>query len=379
MSAGSPGRPLRLGMVGGGSGAFIGPVHRIAATMDGHFRLTAGAFASDPERSVQSGLALGLDPARCYPDYRAMAAGEAGRPDGIEAVSIVTTNRTHLAIAQTFLAAGIDVICEKPMTATLDEARQLAASVASSGRVFVLTHNYTGYPMVREARARVADGQIGRLRVVQVEYAQGWLSEPVERQSKQAAWRVDPAQAGAGGALGDIGTHAFHLAGYVTGAGTEAVLADLSCFGHGRTLDDNAHVLLRLAGGARGVLWASQVAVGCLNGLRLRVYGETGALEWAQEQPNTLVLDRPGAPRMLLATGSPGLSEAATRATRLPAGHPEGFLEAFANIYADAAAAIRARLGGTPGVQDGLATLGFVDACVRSHAAGGIWQRLESV
>ena len=374
-------RKLRMGMVGGGPGAFIGPVHRMAAAIDGQFDLVAGAFAGDPARSRQAGRALGLDEARCYPDYASMAEQEAARPDGIEAVSIVTTNRTHCAIALAFLRAGIDVICEKPVTATVAEARVLAEAVAASGLVFVVTHNYSGYPMVREARARVAAGDIGRLRMVHVEYPQGWLAEKLESTgSKQASWRTDPAEAGAGGALGDIGTHAFQLACFVTGEVPGAVLADLSAFGAGRQLDDNANVLLRFPSGARGILWVSQVAVGCLNGLRLRVYGEAGGLDWAQEQPNQLWIDKIGAPRQVLIPGGPGVGADAARVTRLPAGHPEGFLEAFATIYADAAQLIRARRDGAavagalaPGVQDGLLSLAFVDACVRSNFEGASW------
>jgi predicted dehydrogenase len=379
-------RKLRLGMVGGGPGAFIGPVHRIAAAMDGHFALVAGAFASDPERSIAAGLALGLDAARCYPDYATMAAQEAARADGIEAVSIVTTNRTHYDIALAFLIAGIDVICEKPVTATLAQARALYEAVTQSGRVFVVTHNYSGYPMVREARARIAAGQIGRLRMVQVEYPQGWLAERVELQgdNKQANWRTDPAEAGAGGALGDIGTHAFQLACFVTGQTPQSLLADVAALAEGRALDDNACVLLRYAGGARGAIWASQIAIGCLNGLRLRVFGEIGGLDWSQEQPNELWVDRLGAPRQRIVPGGPDIGADAGRVTRLPAGHPEGFLEAFATIYADAAQLIRARRTGTnapgampPGMRDGLLSLAFVDACVQSSRAGNIWVALQ--
>jgi predicted dehydrogenase len=378
--------PLRLGMVGGGPGAFIGPVHRIAAAMDGHFALVAGAFASDPQRSIAAGEALGLETARCYPDYATMAAQEAARPDGIETVSIVTTNRTHHDIAIAFLNVGIDVICEKPVTATLAEALSLRMAVAQSGRVFVVTHNYSGYPMVREARARVAAGQIGRLRMVQVEYPQGWLSERVELSggNKQASWRTDPLEAGAGGALGDIGTHAFHLACFVTGQTPHAVLADLASLAEGRVLDDNVCVLLRYADGARGAIWASQIAIGCLNGLRLRVFGESGSLDWSQEKPNELWIDRRGVSRQRIVPGGPDVGADAARVTRLPAGHPEGFLEAFATIYADAAKLIRARRTGAdatgampPGVQDGLLSLAFVDACVRSSRAENGWVVLE--
>jgi predicted dehydrogenase len=378
--------PLRLGMVGGGPGAFIGPVHRIAAAMDGHFVLVAGAFASDPQRSMAAGQALGLDESRCYPDYATMAAQEAGRAGGIDAVAVVTTNRTHYDIAATFLRAGIDVICEKPVTATLAQAQALRDIVRASGRVFVVTHNYSGYPMVREARSRVAAGQIGKLRMVQVEYPQGWLSERVELHgSKQASWRTDPAEAGAGGALGDIGTHAFQLACFVIGETPQSVLAELSVFAEGRALDDNASVLLRYADGARGAIWASQIAIGCLNGLRLRVFGESGSLDWSQEQPDALWIDRLGEPRQRIVPGGPDIGPDAARVTRLPAGHPEGFLEAFATIYADAALLIRARRMGTdasgampPGIQDGLLSLAFVDACVQSSRAGGIWVGLQS-
>ncbi len=377
-------RPVRLGMVGGGNGAFIGPVHRMAAMLDGEFSLVAGALASDPARAKQSGLALGLAQDRCYGDYTTMASAEAARADGIEAVAIVTPNHTHLPIASTFLRAGIDVICEKPVTASLAEARELASVVAKSGCVLVVTHNYTGYPLVREARARVAAGELGALRLVQVEYAQGWLAERLELAgSKQAAWRTDPSQAGAGGALGDIGTHAFNLACFVTGQAPQALLADLSAFGAGRRLDDNAGVLLRYASGARGALWASQVAVGCLNGLRLRLYGESGGLEWSQENPNSLIIDRLGEPRRLFSAGGAGIGTDAASVTRLPAGHPEGFIEAFATIYREAAQLIRARREGrespsvlAPCMQDGVASMEFVEACVRSSRQDSRWVEL---
>jgi predicted dehydrogenase len=278
------------------------------------------------------------------------------------------------------------VICEKPVTATLAEAVALRAAVAQSGRVFVVTHNYSGYPMVREARARVAAGQIGRLRMVQVEYPQGWLSERVELSgdNKQASWRTDPLEAGAGGALGDIGTHAFHLACFVTGQTPHAVLADLASLAEGRLLDDNVCVLLRYADGARGAIWASQIAIGCLNGLRLRVFGEAGSLDWFQENPNELWIDQRGGLRQRIVPGGPDVGADAARVTRLPAGHPEGFLEAFATIYADAAQLIKARRTGAdatgampPGMQDGLLSLAFVDACVRSSRAENGWVVLE--
>jgi predicted dehydrogenase len=370
--------PIRLGMIGGGPGAFIGPVHRMAARLDGAFTLVAGALASDPARSIASATALGLPADRCYPDYRAMLAGETARPDGIEAVAIVTPNHLHFQPAKDFLEAGIDVICEKPVTASLAQAQELQRIVQRTGRVFVVTHNYPGYPMVREARAIVSAGGIGGLRLVQVEYAQGWLADSIEHQgSKQAGWRTDPTRAGAGGALGDIGTHAYNLAAYVTGQEPDQILADLSHFGPGRLLDDNANVLLRYASGARGSLWVSQVATGCENGLRLRIYGEHGALDWSQEDPNKLWVDRLGQPRQLLTRGGPTVAAE----TRLPSGHPEGFIEAFATIYADAAALMRSRRGDGPQpqghrtatIEDGARTLAFIEACVQSDRHGASW------
>jgi predicted dehydrogenase len=379
--AGSEG-PIRLGMVGGGQGAFIGGVHRIAARLDGEFQLVAGALASSPERARASGQALGLAEDRIYDNFTAMAEAEAARPDGIEAVAIVTPNHAHAGPAMAFLERGIHVICDKPLTATLDEARALAAAARQADALFVLTHNYTGYPMVRQARAMVADGQLGRIRLVQVEYVQDWLTEAVE--SKQADWRTDPARSGAGGAVGDIGTHAFNLASFVTGLELEALAAELTAFVPGRRLDDNAQVMLRFRGGARGALWASQVAPGNENRLCLRVYGEKGGLEWEQEEPNRLWFTPFGAPKRLITRGGAGAGPDAARVTRIPAGHPEGYLEGFANIYAEAARAIRARRGGQPAgdalyptIEDGLVGVAFVDACVRSSAAGAAWTELR--
>lgn len=388
MSAATPPRRLRLGMVGGGRGAFIGAAHRIAARLDDAYELVAGAFASDPERSRQSGADLGLDPARVYGSYAEMAAGEAARPDGIDVCAIVTPNHLHYPVAAAMLRAGIHVICDKPLTATLADAEALAAEVAAADRVFVLTHNYTGYPLVREARHLVASGALGRIRVVQVEYAQDWLATDLEATgNKQAEWRTDPARAGAGGSLGDIGTHAFNLVGFVTGLTLAEVAAETTSFVPGRRLDDDVHALLRFAGGAKGSLWASQVAVGNENGLALRVYGETGGLEWRQEDPNRMTVStlggttRPGTTRIVTRGGS-GQSPAAGLATRIPPGHPEGYLEGFANLYRDTAALIHARLAGrrstdapflVPGIEDGLAGMRFIDACVRSARAGGAW------
>lgn len=379
-------RPVRLGMVGGGQGAFIGAVHRIAARLDGEFQLVAGAFSSDPARSSASAVEYGVSPDRAYATFDEMARAEAGRPDGIEAVAIVTPNHLHFGPAKAFLEAGIDVICEKPLTANLADAIELERIASESGRVFVLTHNYTGYPMIREARALVAAGALGTIRVVQAEYAQDWLTEKAEETgSKQAEWRVDPERAGAGGALGDIGTHAYNLLTFVTGLRLDAVAADLTAFVPGRRLDDNDHVLLRFDGGAKGMLWASQVAPGHENGLSLRVYGEKGGLSWHQEQPNHLWFTPFGEPKRLVTRGGAGAGPDASRVSRIPGGHPEGYLEGFATIYSEAAKAIRARRDGTspdvavvfPSIADGVDAMRFVDAAVRSSRADSVWTSLD--
>jgi len=375
-------RPIRYGMVGGGQGAFIGAVHRIAARLDGEFELAAGALSSDPERAKVSGAELGLDPERCYDSFEEMAKAEAARPDGIEAVSIVTPNHVHFPAAKAFLEAGIHVICDKPLTSNLADAKQLADLVKSSGKLLVLTHNYTGYPMVRHARQMVAEGLLGTIRVVQAEYPQDWLTEPVS--NKQADWRTDPARSGAGGALGDIGTHAYNLARFVTGLELDSLAADLTAFVDGRQLDDNAHVMLRFRGGAKGMLWASQVAPGNENGLKLRIYGSKGGLEWEQEQPNHLWFTPFGGEKRLITRGGTGAGASAARLTRVPSGHPEGYLEGFANIYAEAARAIRAVRDGTPipedvvfpTVEDGVEGVAFVEACVRSSKDNGAWTKL---
>ena len=378
--------PIRYGMVGGGQGAFIGAVHRIAARLDGEFRLVAGALSSDPARARASAAELGLDPQRSYGSFAEMAKAEAARDDGIEVVAIVTPNHVHFPAARAFLEAGIHVICDKPLTSNLADARKLAALVERSGRVFVLTHNYTGYPMVRQARAMIAAGQLGEIRVVQVEYPQDWMTEKVEDTgSKQAVWRSDPAQSGAGGATGDIGTHAYNLARFVTGLTLDSLAADLAAFVPGRQLDDNAHVMLRFKGGARGMLWVSQVAPGNENALRLRVYGTRGGIEWEQEQPNHLWFTPFGEAKRLVTRGGAAAGPAAARVSRVPGGHPEGYLEGFANIYAEAARAIRAarRKGGRPPkdvvfptVEDGVEGVAFVEACVKSSKENGAWVSL---
>ncbi len=376
---------IRLGMVGGGQGAFIGGVHRIAARIDDQFELVAGAFSSTPEKSKASGADLGLNPARVYGSFADMARGEARRKDGIEAVAIVTPNHMHFAPAREFLKRGIHVICDKPLTSTLPEARRLVAEAEKSGALFILTHNYTGYPMVRQAREMVASGILGDLRLVQAEYVQDWLTEPLEATGqKQADWRTDPARSGAGGCIGDIGTHAFNLAGFVSGLTLDSLAADLHSFVPGRRLDDNAHIMLRWQGGAKGMIWASQVAPGNENGVRLRVYGTKGGLDWRQEDPNYLWYTPYGEPKQLITRGGSGSGAAAARVTRVPAGHPEGYLEGFATIYAEAARAIQARRAGGdsgpevvyPTARDGLTGVAFVDACVRSSKRNGAWVNL---
>lgn len=368
-------------MVGGGEGAFIGAVHRMAARLDDRWSLVAGAFSSDPERSRAFGLGLGLAPDRSYGDFAEMARAEAARPDGIDAVAIVTPNAAHFAPARAFLEAGIAVICDKPLTTGMPEARALSDLVARTGLPFVLTHNYSGYPMVRHARDLVARGVLGPIRVVQAEYAQDWLARDLPG-NRQADWRGDPDRAGPGGALGDIATHAFHLAAFVTGETPSAVSAETSRFVAGRRLDDDVQVRLRWAGGARGQLWASQVAIGASNGLRLRVIGADASLDWSQEEPDYLRFARLGEAPQVLRRGGPGLSPAAEAATRLPAGHPEGYLEGFAQIYADAADLILAHragqappddLAGLPGVREGVEGVAFITAAVRSAAADGAW------
>jgi predicted dehydrogenase len=378
-----PRRKLRLGMVGGGEGAFIGAVHRFAARLDDRYELVAGALSSTAERSRASGAALGLSPDRCYDDFDEMARRERRLKDGIDVVSIVTPNHLHYDAAKAFLKRGIHVICDKPLTTSLRQAKRLAELVRESGCVFVLTHNYTGYPMIRQARQMVADGLLGQIRVVQAEYAQDWLTTKIEETGqKQAAWRVDPARSGPAGCTGDIATHAMNLASFVTGLELESVAADLTTFLPGRALDDNANLMLRFTGGAKGMLWASQVAPGNENALRLRIYGERGGLEWAQEDPNYLRYAPYGKPIEVIRRGGAGAMPVAARVTRVPAGHPEGYLEGFANLYADAAELIWARIEGrepdlavtfVPTVEDGVAGVRFIEAVVESSHRNGAW------
>ncbi len=378
-------RRLRMGMVGGGRGAFIGAVHRMAATLDGRIELAAGAFSSDPERSRASGRDLLLPEDRVYGSYAEMIERESARPEAerIDFVAIVTPNHEHFPPARAALLAGFPVMCDKPLTLNLGEARELQTLVRKTGLLLGLTHNYSGYPMVKEAKKRVAAGELGRIRRVVAEYPQGWLASPLEATGqKQASWRTDPARSGASCCVGDIGTHAAHLTEYVTGLPIVEIASELTTFVAGRALDDDASVLLRLGGGARGVLWASQVAIDEENGLNLRVYGEKGSLQWRQEEPNTLLLKWPDRPREVVRTGANygRLSKEALAATRLPAGHPEGYLEAFANLYTDFASALLE--GGKPDVptvDDGVRGMAFIEACVESSHAGGKWTRLEGL
>ena len=378
-------RRLRLGMVGGGPGAFIGAVHRISARMDDCYELVAAALSSDPGKSLAAAKDLHIP--RAYGRFEEMAAAEAGRPDGIEVVAIVTPNHMHYVNAKKFLDAGVHVICDKPLTTTLEDALDLAKIVERSGLIFGLTHNYTGYPMVRQAREMVLAGELGALRVIQVEYAQDWLSTPLERTGqKQAEWRTDPARSGPGGSLGDIGTHAHNLACFVTGLPVQQVAAEVTTFVPGRRLDDNVQMLLRFPKGVKGMLWASQVAAGNENNLRLRVYGEKAGLEWQQENPNELTFMPLGQPRRIMKRGGPGTGSAAARAIRIPAGHPEGYLEAFAQLYKDLAEQITAKQESrspdpqsmlVPGIAEGVEGMRFISAVLESSRKGSAWTALS--
>ena len=380
------GRRIRLGMVGGGHGAFIGAVHRIAARMDDQYELVAGALSSDAARAKASAKDLGIADDRAYASFEEMAKAEAARPDGIEAVAIVTPNHMHAPAARAFLKAGIHVICDKPMTLTVDESKELVELVKSSGKIFALTHNYTGYPMIRQARAMVAKGELGEIRLVQAEYPQDWLTEKAEADpnNKQAGWRTDPKRTGAGGCIGDIGTHAYNLACFVSGLELDELLAQLSTFVEGRQVDDDVQILLKWKGGAKGMLWASQVAVGNENGLKLRIYGTKGGLEWTQADPNYLWFTKFGEPKQLLTRNGAGAWAEGTRVSRVPGGHPEGYLEGFANIYTEAARAIHAAREGKkpdaevlyPTVEDGLVGMQFIEAAVASSKAGNVWTKV---
>ena len=379
---------IRYGMVGGGEGAFIGAVHRMAAALDGEYELVCGAFSSDSGRNQRSAAGLGLDSARAYATLDALLAGEAALPadQRMQVLAIVTPNHLHAPAAIAALDAGFHVMSEKPMALDLAEALAIEAAVARSGKLYGLAFTYSGYPLVEEARVRVARGDLGAIRLVQVEYSQGWLSQPIDRDGqKQAEWRTDPARAGLGGCLGDIGTHAFQLAEHVSGLAVEELNAELTTHVPGRRLDDDVAALLRFEGGARGVLKASQIAAGDENGLRLRVHGEKGGLDWSQMEPNTLTLRWLDRPAEIVRAAGPGLDPLTTARLRTPAGHPEGYVEAFANLYRSFAQAVRAGAATPPppgaadwfpGIADGLRTMTFVEAMIANNEGAAKWTSL---
>ena len=379
-------KKIKLGMVGGGEGAFIGEVHRIAARMDERFHLCAGALCSDPERSLKSALDLGLPEDRSYSDYKEMAISESQRDDGINFVSIVTPNHLHHPIAKAFLEVGINVICDKPMTMNSEEAQELIDISESSDLIFAVTYNYSGYPLIREAREIIKKGELGSIRIIKVEYIQDWLTEPIEKTGqKQASWRVDPKKSGIGGSIGDIGTHAFHLAHFVTQQLPNKISADLSCFVEGRELDDNAHILMRYESGAKGMIWSSQVAPGNENNLKIQIYGEKGGLIWQQESPNELILNLLNQPSKRLTRGSSFVGDQSARLTRIPAGHPEGYLEGFANIYREVADEFSAKISGKPISKDilyptskeGLYGVSFIETAIESNSKDSVWTDLK--
>ena len=375
---------IRYAMVGGGRGAFIGAVHRIAARMDDRFELVAGALSANPENAKASAADLHIAADRAYTSYEEMLRVEKTRADGIQAVVIVTPNHMHFPVAKACLEAGIDVICDKPVTRTLEEALELEQIVKKSGCFFALTHNYSAYPLVRYARELVEQGKLGKVRVVQVEYPQEWLTEAAADDNKQASWRTDPARSGLAGCLGDIGTHAFQLARFITQQKLSAVSADLTSFVEGRPVDDNVHALLRFDGGAKGMLWSSQVAPGCENGLRIRIYGEKAGIEWAQENPNELWFGELNKPRQRITRRGDIGSEIAARGMRTPGGHPEGYLEGFANLYKDIADILIARQQGeshflqnwVPDIDTGVEGMRFIQAVLTSSQRDGVWTRL---
>ena len=379
-------RKMRMGMVGGGQGAFIGAVHRMAAALDGHIELVCGAFSSDPERSKASGADLFLPADRVYSNYEEMIQKEKELPEGVrmDFISIVTPNHVHFGPAKMALENGFAVVCDKPLCFSMEEALELEQLVAKTGLLFALTHNYTGYPMVKQARMMIRNGELGKLRKIVVEYPQGWLSTKAEDTNyKQAEWRTDPARSGIAGAMGDIGTHAENLAEYITGLKIKEMCADLSTFVEGRRLDDDGNVLLRFEQGAKGILHASQISTGEENDLNIRVYGEKAGLAWRQMEPNSLVVTWLDKPKEILRTGfTSNLYKEAIAHTRVPGGHPEGYMEAFANIYRNFAICLRARLAGTtpdpiyqdfPTVQDGVRGMQFVNRVVESSATEQKW------
>jgi len=381
-------RKLRYGMVGGGQNAFIGAVHRLATNLDGQIELVAGAFSSDAQNSQTTGKQLFLNPRRTYASYAEMAEREAALPadERIDFVAIVTPNFLHAPVAELFLKKGFHVVCDKPMTLNLKEAKALRTTVRQTGKVFALTHNYTGYPMVKEARELVRTGKLGKILKVVAEYPQGWLLDKIEATGqKQAAWRADPKKAGASCCVGDIGTHAENLGRYITGLKIDELCADFTTFVPGRRLEDDANMLIRYQGGAKGVLHCSQISCGEENNLNIRVYGTKGSLAWQQEHPNELKFMAKGEPARILRRGNGYVSDAAKKFTRLPFGHPEAFIEAFANIYLEAVAAIHASIAGKKGtfdfptVDDGVLGMAFIETAVKSAASKGKWTKLAKI
>ncbi len=370
-------KTLKLGMVGGGEGAFIGAVHRMAARLDGHWQLEAGCLSSTPEKADRSAKALGVP--RSYASFEEMAEKESQREDGIDAVSIVTPNHMHLPIARAFLKAGIHVICDKPLTTDLGQAEAFAKDCEGWNTRFFLTHNYSASPLIRQARAMVANGDLGELRLIHAEYLQDWLSRPADPDNQQAAWRTDPAQTGGAGAIGDIGTHAYHLATFVAGQHASHLAADLSSFVEGRQVDDNANIMLRFGSGARGSIFASQVATGTENGLKLRIHGTKGGLSWDQENPNQLIYTPIGGVEQRITRAGAGANDAANAVSRIPGGHPEGYLEAFATLYRDIAMELSGSAGAAtdvPALEDGLAGMRFIHACQTSSKSDAAWTAL---
>jgi predicted dehydrogenase len=380
---GATARILRYGMVGGGPGAFIGDVHRKAINLDGLAVLVSGCFSRSHEKTLETGRSLGLSDDRLYPDFEAMAKKEAGRSDGIDFVVIVTPNAAHYAAAKAFLANGIHVVCDKPLTFEVAEAEELAMLARQKGLLFCVTYTYTGYPAVKHAREMIKKGEIGEIRFVNAEYPQEWLSSPIERDGqKQAAWRADPKLAGKSCCVGDIGSHVENMASYMTGLKIASLCARLDTFVAGRPLDDNASIMVNYAGGAKGLYWSSQVAVGCDNALRIRVFGTKGTIQWSQENPNYLVVSKSGEPTVTLSRGRDGFHPHAQSYSRIPSGHPEGYFEAFANIYKTFETALLKKKAGAslteadldfPGIEDGISGVRFIGKCVDSSAKGAVW------
>ena len=377
---------IKLGMVGGGQGAFIGGVHRIASRIDDRYELVAGAFSSNPERSIASGQELGISDDRNYKDYQEMILKESEREDKIDAVAIVTPNHMHHPVAMAFMDKGFHIICDKPLAMNLKECEELAQLSKEKNILFALTHNYTGYPMIRNAKAMCENGDLGNIRLIQAEYAQDWLTEDIENRvdsggNKQAAWRTDPAQSGGGGCIGDIGTHAFNLVRFITKLKPQQLSAELTSFVPGRKLDDNAQISIRFDGGAKGTIWSSQVAPGNENHLKVRIYGEKGGLEWCQEDPNYLYFTKFGSPKQKITRGGAGALDISNDVTRIPPGHPEGYLEGFANIYTDIANALTEKMNNNydkdkyifPTVEDGLEGIRFIERSIASSNSDSSW------